>query len=81
MEAEGVGVTLGVTVLSIVRSIVVGRTCVKVMVDSIVETTVLGGSWVVNVVTVPGSDNVVVVFCPGRVIVDRIVLTDVVITV
>jgi hypothetical protein len=81
IEAEEVDDTLGVTVLSTVRSIVVGTSEVSVMVESIVDTIVLAGRVVVNVEVVPGRDTVVVVTTPGSVIVDRIVLTEVEITV
>lgn len=51
------------------------------MVDNMVDTTVVGGSCVVSVETVPGRENVVVMTSPGSVIVDKSVLTVVEMTV
>jgi hypothetical protein len=82
-ESEGKGDELGVgvSVRSMVRSIVVGMIWVSVIVESIVETTVLAGNWVVTVATVPEMETVVVVVSRGSVMVDRIVLTVVEMTV
>lgn len=76
-STEGGGVELGDAVVTTV--VVPIDVVVKVTVERMVEVIVLAGSVVVRVSVVPGPTTVVVMTWPGRVVVERIVLTLVVV--